>query len=90
MSRANEPQLIRSEPLTGIPLVGDFVAERVFQGSGWLAGATGLEPDRGDISKLLMARDFRHKSLRMCRLVPVLDSPGVPSSPLESSPVLEK
>jgi hypothetical protein len=54
-----------------------------------LAGATGLEPDRGGFHNLLMARDFRHKSLRMRCLVPVFDSPGVPSSPLESSAVLE-
>ena len=54
-----------------------------------LAGATGLEPDSGGFSNLLMARDFRRKPLRICCLVPVFDSPGVPSSPLESSAVLE-
>ena len=56
----------------------------------FLAGAMGLEPDRGDFSNLLMARDFCHKSLRICCLVPVFDSPGVPSSPLESSTALER
>ena len=42
-----------------------------------LAGATGLELVSGDFSNSLMARDFRRKSLRMCCLVPVFDSPGV-------------
>ena len=54
-----------------------------------LAGATGLEPDSCRFSNLLMARDFRHKSLRMCCLVLVFDSPGFPYSPLESSAVVE-
>ena len=31
-----------------------------------LARATGLEPDSGGFSNLLMARDFRHKSLNIC------------------------
>lgn len=38
---------------------------------------------------MLMVRDFRRKSLSKRCLVPVFDSPGVPSSPLESSAVVE-
>ncbi len=55
-----------------------------------LAGATGLEPDPSGCSNILMASDFRHRSLRMCCLVPAFDSPGVPSSPLESSAVVSR
>ena len=51
--------------------------------------AAGIEPDSGDNINLLMVRDFGCYRFRNLELPRRFDSPGVPSSPLESSPVLE-
>ena len=54
-----------------------------------MAGATGLEPDQPTFSNRLMARDFCYNCLKARRFSPSIESPGVPSSPPESTPVLE-
>ena len=51
--------------------------------------AAGIEPCRSVYLKLLMANDFGCYSLRISELSRLYLSPRVPSSPLESSPVLE-
>ena len=51
--------------------------------------AAGVEPDPGRSTKRLMAHDFRRKTLIPRRFSPSIESPGVPYSPLESTPVVE-
>jgi hypothetical protein len=54
-----------------------------------MAGATGLEPDQGSFSNRLMAHGFRRNRLTARRFPPSIESPGVPCSPLKSTPVVE-
>ena len=49
----------------------------------------GVEPDPGRSTNRLMAHDFRRKILIPRRFPPSIESPGVPSCPLESTPVVE-
>jgi len=51
--------------------------------------AAGIEPERRDPANYLMANDFRRKCLESRDLPPPFECPGVPSSPLESTPVVE-
>ncbi len=51
--------------------------------------AAGIEPDPGRSTNRLMAHDFRCKTLIPRRFSPSIESPGVPYSPLESTPVME-
>ena len=51
--------------------------------------AAGIEPDHPRPTKWLMAHDFSRKTSIPGRLSPSTESPGVPSSPLESTPVVE-
>ena len=54
-----------------------------------LVEAAGVEPDPGRSTNRLMAHDFRRKDLIPRRFSPSIESPGVPSCPLESTPVVE-
>ncbi len=49
----------------------------------------GVEPDPGPSTNRLMAHDFRRKTSIPRRFSPSIESPGVPYSPLESTPVVE-
>jgi len=51
--------------------------------------AAGIELDPGESTNWLMAHDFRSNCLTTRCLLPRIESPGVPSSPLESTPVVE-
>ena len=51
--------------------------------------AAGVEPDPGQFINVLMARDLRRKTLIPRRFSPSIESSGVPSRPLESTPVVE-
>ena len=51
--------------------------------------AAGIEPERRNPANYLMANDFRRKCLESRDLPPPFECPGVPSSPLESTPVVE-
>ena len=51
--------------------------------------AAGVEPDHLRSTNWLMAHDFRRKVLIPRRFSPSIESPGVPSCPLESTPVME-
>jgi hypothetical protein len=51
--------------------------------------AAGVEPDHLRSTNWLMAHDFRRKVLIPRRFSPSIESPGVPYSPLESTPVVE-
>ena len=51
--------------------------------------AAGIEPDPGQSTNRLMAHDFCRNTLIPCRFPPSIESPGVPSCPLESTPVVE-
>ncbi len=51
--------------------------------------AAGVEPDPGRSTNRLMAQDFRRNNMIPRRFPPSIESPGVPYSPLESTPVLE-
>lgn len=51
--------------------------------------AAGIEPVPGFFSKLAAAHDFRCQGSMFRRIRCLFESPGVPSSPLESTPVLE-
>jgi len=55
-----------------------------------LVEAAGVEPDPGGSTKRLMAHDFRRKTLIPRRFSPSIESPGVPCSPLESTPVVSE
>jgi hypothetical protein len=48
--------------------------------------AAGIEPDPGQSTNRLMAHDFRSNCPTTRCLLPRIESPGVPSSPLESTP----
>jgi hypothetical protein len=50
--------------------------------------AAGVEPDHPPLANRLMVRDFRSNQLTTRCLLPRIESPGVPYSPLESTPVL--
>ena len=52
--------------------------------------AAGIEPFSPTYPNPMMANDFGYYCVRTFELQHRFDSPGVPSSPLESSPVLEK
>ena len=54
-----------------------------------LVEAAGVEPDPGQFTNVLMAHEFRRNTLIPRRFSPSIESPGVPNSPLESTPVLE-
>jgi hypothetical protein len=49
----------------------------------------GIEPDPGQSTNRLMAHDFRRKTLIPSRFSPSIESPGAPTCPLESTPVVE-
>jgi hypothetical protein len=51
--------------------------------------AAGVEPDYPLLTNWLMVHDFRRKILIPRRFSLSIESPGVPYSPLESTPVLE-
>ncbi len=51
--------------------------------------AAGIEPDHPQSTNWLMAHDFRSNCLTTRCLLPRIESPGVPSCPLESTPVVE-
>jgi hypothetical protein len=52
--------------------------------------AAGIEPLLPSNPNPMMANDFGFYEIKTFELQRRFDSPGVPSSPLESSPVLEK
>ena len=52
--------------------------------------AAGVEPDPGRSTNRLMVHDFRCNNLIPRRFSPSIESPGVPYSPLESTPVVER
>ena len=54
-----------------------------------LVEAAGIEPDSGDNLNLLMVHEFGHYRLISIELPRRFESPGVPSCPLESPPVME-
>ncbi len=54
-----------------------------------LVEAAGVEPDYPRSTNRLMEHDFRRKTLIPRRFPPSIESPGVPSRPPESTPVLE-
>ncbi len=49
----------------------------------------GVEPDHPLLTNRLMTHDFRRNILISRRFQPWIESPGVPYSPLESTPVVE-
>jgi hypothetical protein len=51
--------------------------------------AAGIEPDPGESTNRLMVHDFSRKTSIPSRFSPSIESPGVPSCPLESTPVVE-
>ena len=51
--------------------------------------AAGIEPDHPQPTNRLMAHDFRRTTTILRRFSPSIESPGVPSCPLESTPVVE-
>jgi hypothetical protein len=51
--------------------------------------AAGIEPDHPQSTNRLMAHDFLRMTTIPSRFSPSIESPGVPSSPLESTPVVE-
>ena len=51
--------------------------------------AAGVEPDPYPSTNRLMAHDFHRKTLIPRRFLPSIESSGVPSCPLESTPVVE-
>ncbi len=54
-----------------------------------LVEAAGVEPDHPLLTNRLMTHDFRRNILISRRFQPSIESPGVPSCPLESTPVVE-
>jgi len=51
--------------------------------------AAGIEPAPGRLTNRLMAHDFARKTSIPSRFSPSIESPAVPSCPLESTPVVE-
>jgi hypothetical protein len=56
---------------------------------GKMVEAAGIEPDHPQLTNWLMAHDFCRKTSIPSRFSRPIESPGVPSCPLESTPVVE-